>query len=105
MNHNEHMRSPENLLREDLHEVSHETRLSLARAEEICASRERTLASLEHEIGAALFEALHMKMRYERTSLFEHIEAAARAAEARRRSEPLLRTEFFTRKPLVIDIF
>ena len=100
---NEHLHSPETSIREESRVELPETRMARTLAEKSCALREATLSSIQTDIGSTLYEALVTKLRYERASLFEHIEADAGSAE--KRSRVVLKNEYFIQKPLDIDIF
>ena len=102
---NEHLEHPGTVQRRETQAPFEGPALTFARAGAMCALRERMLASLRGDIGISLHDALRRKIRHERSSLFHTMEAEARAEAARRMSSPVLKSEYFERKPLDIGPF
>ncbi len=79
-------------------------RLTRERAERVFKQRKEMLVSIKANVGAPLYEALTEKINYENAFLLMIIESDAKAVDAKKRMNKVLKTEYFVQKPLDVNI-
>ncbi len=80
------------------------TRLSRERLEQLIALRESQLSAVEIYIAASLADALKKKIEYEHAKLQEIAEADALRTDEKKRMSLRLKAEYFTLRPLEVEL-
>ncbi|MBI2030418.1 hypothetical protein HYT05_02240 [Candidatus Kaiserbacteria bacterium] len=99
-NPHERLRSTEHSRRGEAHDAAPSALLTPVQVEQVFRERSESLSSIEADIGAALYDALHTKIEYEKTYLFTVIESNAKVTETKKRLNRILKSEYFVQKPL-----
>lgn len=72
----------------------------MQKAEQLFAERSSALQSLKTDISTSLFDAIAVKLEFEKETLAAQARAEAKKEEKRKRDAAVLRAEFFIQKPL-----
>ncbi len=102
--HNEQLRRAETLLPSTEIEAAQGASTSFARASEMLETRKHMLASIESDIELVLFGMLSDKIEHEYASLVAMMESEHKAVEQKRKMDRVLKSEYFTRKRLDLDL-
>lgn len=85
-------------------DTSSGSRLSRERLEQLTALRESQLSAVENYIAASLSAALRKKIEYEHAKLQEIAEADALRTDEKKRQSLRLKAEYFTLRPLEVEL-
>jgi hypothetical protein len=85
-------------------ETPHDDATALSQAAAMFDARKDMLASIEADIEPSLFGALADKIEHEYASLVALMEGEAKAIESKRKLDRVLKSEYFTRKRLDLDL-